>query len=758
MKKLLLGVCIVILFAVLAGLHFGSGKTPLNRDAVASDNTSESSLWTDVEETSIYLRGERQIIPNAYRTVRLDRSELDNILSQAPMEEAIKPKNSNVIISLPLPDGRFGRFRISQSPVMAPELGAQYPEIKTYAGQGIDDGTANVRLDITPQGFHASVFSAYGNYYIDPYSKNDATNYISYYRSNLDNRHEFSCDVTETREPSQTMLDNPSSIGEQLRTYRLALACTGEYATFHGGTTPSVLAAMVTSVNRLNQVYENDFSVRLILIPNNNLIIFLNAATDPYTNNNGNAMLSQNQTTCDNIIGNANYDIGHVYSTGGGGIAGLNVVCLNGQKARGVTGSGAPIGDPFVIDYVAHEMGHQFGGNHTQNNLNCNAYPPAAFEPGSASTIMGYAGVCSPSLQNNSDPYFHVHSLIEMGGFISGAGGTCAVQTNTGNTAPTVNMPTGGFTIPISTPFSLTGSGSDPDSDTLTYCWEQYDTGPQGNPNNPSGNAPIFRSFTPKTNGTRTFPKTSDLLNNVQSLGERLPTYTRSLKFRLTVRDNNSGAGGHSYGLIQFNVDASAGPFLVSSPNTNVTWNANSNQTVTWDVANTNAAPVSVANVNILLSTDGGNTFPVTIASNTPNDGSENIIVPNNVTTTARIKVEAVGNIFFDISNANFKIDPETSISNLQTGIPGEFGLAQNYPNPFNPETQIKFDIPSQSFVTLKIYDITGSEVATLVNGQVFAPGFYSASFNAANLSSGIYYYRLQAGNFVQSKKMMLIK
>src|SRR5690606_18469257 len=322
-----------------------------------------------------------------------------------------------------------------ESPVMSPELAAQFPEIKTYAGQGIDDGTANVRFDVTPQGFHASVFSAYGNFYIDPYSKNDVTNYISYYKNDLDNRHEFNCEVTEFKKPDENLLDNPSSIGDQLRTYRLALACTGEYATYHGGTIPSVLAAMTTSVNRLNQVYENDFAVRLILIPNNTDIIFLNAGTDPYTNNNGSAMLGQNQTTCDNIIGSANYDIGHVYSTGGGGIAGLNVVCLNGQKARGVTGSFAPIGDPFVIDYVAHEMGHQFGGNHTQNNTGCNAFPPAAYEPGSASTIMGYAGVCSPSLQNNSDPYFHVHSLIEMGGFISGAGGTCAITTSTGNTA-----------------------------------------------------------------------------------------------------------------------------------------------------------------------------------------------------------------------------------------------------------------------------------------------------------------------------------
>jgi hypothetical protein len=763
MKKVILSTLIVFIALALINIHYDSGINNFrtNSSLYASINNISGDMWTDVESSSLLSVRERFIIPDQFRSVRLSMTELENLLSQAPHENNVKARNSSIIISLPLPDGRFGRFKIVESPVMAPELAAKFPEIKTYVGQGIDDGTANVRLDLTPQGFHASVISAYGSFYIDPYSKNDVTNYISYYRKDLSmDPNEFHCDVegmTDTKNDIQ--IDNSNSIGENLRTYRLALACTGEYATFHGGTVPLALAAMTTSINRVNQVYENDFSVRMILIANNNLLVYTNAGTDPYTNTNGGTMLSQNQSNIDAVIGNANYDIGHVFSTGGGGIAGLGVVCVTGQKARGVTGLNSPIGDPFNIDYVAHEMGHQYAGNHTQNNINCNANPSTAFEPGSASTIMGYAGVCSPSLQNNSDPYFHVGSLIETDGFTSGFGGSCATSIPTGNSPPTVTLPAGGFTIPISTPFILTGSGTDPDNDTLTYCWEQYDIGPQGNPNNPVGSAPIFRSFNPTSSPSRMFPKLSNVLNNNQTIGERLPTYSRLLKFRLTVRDNNAGGGGHAYDLMFFNADASAGPFLVTNPNTAAeTWNIGNTVNVTWDVANTNTAPVNCANVNILLSTDGGNTFPITLASNTPNDGLETITVPNNMTTTARVKIEAADNVFFDLSNFNFTIEQSSSISNLNSGIPSQFGLSQNYPNPFNPETKIKFDIPANSSVTLKIYDVRGALINTLVNNEVLSAGFYGADFNGSSLPSGVYYYRLEAGSYVQTKKMILVK
>ena len=555
---------------------------------------------------------------------------------------------------------------------MEPALAAKFPELKTYIGYGLTEGIFNVRFDLTPSGFHAMIRTLDGTFYIDPYSQGNIINYISYYKKNYQPliSNPFICEGPEIEieiaEEIRNLVSNGFEyrIGENLRTYRLALAATGEYTAFHGGTVTAGMNAVVVAMNRVNQIYENEVAVRMILIANNDTLIYTNAGTDPYSNNNGSAMLSQNQSNLDAVIGNANYDIGHVFSTGGGGIAGLGVVCRTGQKAWGVTGLPNPIGDPFYVDYVAHEMGHQYGGNHSFNgNAGAcgggNGNPSTAYEPGSGSTIMAYAGICgSHNLQNFSDDYFHGISIDEIVAYTTVSfGNSCPVITATGNNAPVVTVPTGGFAIPINTPFSLTGSATDPNGDPLTYCWEEFDLGPAGHPNTPSGNAPIFRSFDPVTSTSRTFPKLSNIINNTQTIGEILPSYSRNLTFRLTSRDNRIGGGGVGKSSnLAFTVTSTAGPFLVTSPNTAVNWPALSNQTITWNVANTNTAPVNCALVNILLSTDGGQTFPITIVSNTANDGIEDVVISNNQTTTARIEIKAADNIFFDMSNTNFTI------------------------------------------------------------------------------------------------------
>ncbi len=726
-------------------------------------NAQSVSYWQDIPRQNIQTQGERVIIPQEYRTLILNIPEIKTVLNSAPQEKNVFASNSNTILYLPLPDGGFGRFRITDSPVMEEALAIKYQEIKTYTAQGVDDPYASAKIDITPSGFHAMILTAGSTIFIDPYAKGDIYNYISYYKSNLIPRNDFHCDVVSKEDDAKHEHGKTRVMLEgQLRTYRTAIATTGEYTTFHGGTVAAGLAAVVTALNRVNGVYEKEASIRMVLIANNDLLIYTNASTDPYSNTNGNAMLSQNITTCNNIIGSANYDIGHVFSTGGGGVAYLGSVC-GSQKAGGVTGLPSPTGDPFYIDYVAHEMGHQYGGNHTFNSTtgSCgggNRNAGTAYEPGSGSTIMAYAGICSPNnLQNNSDPYFVAKSLDEIIQFSNGGGNSCAVVTNTGNNNPVVTLGPGGQTIPISTPFTLTGTATDPNNDPLTYCWEQYDLGPAGSWNAPSGNAPLFRSFNPVTTGTRTFPKLSSLLNNVQVIGEVLPTYTRNLSFVLVARDSKAGGGGVGFEYISYAVTASAGPFLVTSPNTAVTLNANIPQTITWDAANTNIAPVNCANVNIKLSTDGGNTFETTLAANTPNDGNATVNLPMVSTTTARIKIEAADNIFFDISNTNFSITTVSGISN-QSAEPLRFSLSQNYPNPFNPSTMINFVIPQKSAVSLSVYDMSGKLVAELINNETKTEGSYAYEFDGSRLSSGMYVYRLTAGKFTETRKMILVK
>ncbi len=749
---------LIVIFTILVSLS-ASLATSLAAKA--------APYWNDVPESNIQAIGERVIKPIKYRTLNLNVSDLKPVLEAAPLEKNVRPKNSNSVISLPMPDGTYLRFKFVDSPIMEDGLAVKFPEIKTYLGQGIDDPYSSVRFDLTPLGFHAMIFSQAGTVFIDPYTLHDNMNYISYFKSDFRTDKFMTCEVIDNwnTDNKKQAPYNPDMLAEgQLRTYRTVVAADGEYTAYFGGTVPAAMAAIVISMNRVDGVYENEVSVRMVLVANNNLVVYTNSSTDPYTNNNGNTMLGQNQTAVDGAIGSANYDIGHVFSTGGGGVAFLGCVCVAGSKAKGVTGSSAPVGDPYDIDYVAHEMGHQYGGNHSFNSVSSscgggNRNNNTAFEPGSGTTIMAYAGICPPDdIQPHSDPYFHTKNLDEIISYTTvGAGNSCPITTTTGNHNPVVTVPAGGFTIPISTPFELTGSATDADNDALKYCWEEYDLGTGGGPNAPVGNAPIFRSFNPVTSGTRQFPRVYDVINNFHTLGELLPTYARSLNFRLVARDYRAGGGGTGNSAISFNVSAGAGPFLVTSPNTAVTWNAHLPQTVTWNVANTNVTPVSSLLVNIYLSTDGGTTFPTTLATNQPNVGTAMVTLPGIENTQARIKVKAADNVFFDISNANFTITNVTGIGNTNS-TPLTFSLSQNYPNPFNPATVINFTIPKMSNVSLKVYDMKGQLVASLLNGELKTEGNYSYEFDASQLSSGMYFYKIEAGSFSETKKMILMK
>jgi len=614
------------------------------------------------------------LLPRHFRALEMDAGALENLLARAPAERSVEAETAPLLLALPYPDGTEKLFRVEESPIMEPDLAAEFPEIRTFVAKGIDDPTATARLSLTSLGFHAMVLSASGTIFIDPYLRWDTRYVISY--DKVEARRpagaQFHCDVKGDSPAGDLAPEEPALVvpaaasGTQLRTYRLALAATGEYSTAVCAPNPVAVAcamnAMAVSMNRVDGVYEREVSIRMVLIGNDNLIVYTNGATDPYTNGNGSTMLNENQSNLNAVIGTANYDVGHVFSTGGGGVAQLGVPCT-ANKAKGVTGQSNPIGDGFDIDYVAHEMGHQFGASHTFNGTtgSCgggNRSASSAFEPGSGTTIMAYAGICgAEDLQPHSDDTFHTRSFDQIVSFSTGAtGSSCAVITATGNTPPTVNAGAA-FTVPKQTPFTLTGSATDPNADTLTYMWEEFDTGTAAPPNDDvAAVRPIFRPFVPLTVPSRTFPRLSDILNNVSTLGESMSTRNRTMTFRLTVRDNRTGGGGVNYASTTVTVNAAAGPFGVTQPDTAVSWTGNSSQTITWNVAGTTAAPVSCANVAIELSTDGGNTFPIQLAASTANDGSEVVTIPNMATTQARVRISCVGNVFFDISNANFTI------------------------------------------------------------------------------------------------------
>jgi subtilisin-like proprotein convertase family protein len=616
-------------------------------------------FWRDASAAMRSLPGERRIVPQTFRSVELDAAGLSTWLNQVP-ERFTKAAHKMPVLVLPMPDGSKQRFQLVESPVMAPELQSRYPETRCFTGYGVDEPGALLKCDWTPWGFHAMILRQQAEtVFIDPYIHGNTAFYTVYYKKDYaPNPDALATCETENNAEELTADKSPEFQGDcQLRRYRLALACTGEYAVFHGGTKPLVMAAFNTTMNRINGIYERELDVTMQLVAKNDTLIFLDAATDPYTNNSGSTMLGQNVTTCNARIGAANFDVGHVFSTGGGGIASVGVICDNSNKARGVTGRGAPIGDAFDVDYVAHEIGHQFGGQHTQNN-DCNRVSGSSMEPGSASTIMGYAGICSPNVQSNSDDYFHAISLQQITAVtVTGNGNTCPVKINTGNNAPTVNDVTN-FTIPRATPFALTAVGTDANADALTYCWEQMDaqfaTMP---PVSTSTGGPLFRSFDPSSSPTRYFPRLIDLANNISPTWEKLPTVARTMNFRVTVRDNHPGGGCTAEDNVVVTVSGSAGPFVVTQPNASgIIWISGTTQEITWDVANTNVPPINTGNVRLTLSTDGGLTYPVVLSASTPNNGSASVVVPAVTSTQCRIRVEGRNNIFFDISDNNFTI------------------------------------------------------------------------------------------------------
>ena len=917
--------------SLLVAIVCGSGAFAQAAQAERAATQATGQNWQDlttahakslVGADNIVINGKsisRGVKARKYRAVALDKRSMARLVAGAPHERSVKKSESGFIVSLPFPDGGYQRFRLVESPVMEDGLAAKHPEIKTYAGRGVDDATATLRMDISPLGLHASVRSAKGNWYVDPLNTGNDTVHATYFTRDaentqgalregaidvpqlmLDRSFYHAGDTVEVRgagfepnssvtvtvrgegdsAPTQSFVaganeegvisltfpadptgntgsyevaardganDTTSSFqvvadgvnaaavaGITLKTYRLALVTDPSYAAYFGAA--NVTAAKVTLINRVSQIYEDETSIKLVLI-NDTDKLNLNTDAD-MTGANGpcggsacytaaqasgcvSSTLTRNRVVAGLLAGASNFDVGHIgFGLNGGGVASLGVVG-GASKAQGCTGIPTPVGDFFAVDYVAHELGHQFAGNHTFNGTisNCstsNRNAGTSVEPGSGSSIMAYAGICgTDNLQPHSDPYWSQRSFDEITTYTSGvetnvnevqmgvlsnfntngqqfqlqyngnnspaiirgtnytvAGLKAAVETltggtvtasavgdtaftltftgalaatdvapltmvnltggatgyvgeivqggqtkkrgrasDTGNTAPVVTVPASSYTIPVRTPFALTGSATDVDAaNTITYMWEQNDRGATGTANGtglitqPKLNGPLFRQFGTRavvsaadtitygspgenkvsTDPTRVFPDMAQILANntnaatgacptasptptadqINCFSEYLPTAAyvgtanvnsnpASLNFRLTARD---GKGGIGNATVQLVLAPTAGPFRVTSAATPVSYDVGSTQTITWDVANTNVAPVNTANVKISLSLDGGATFGTVLAASTPNTGSASVVMPATASTTARLKIEALGNVFFDVSRSNFTV------------------------------------------------------------------------------------------------------
>ena len=681
----------------------------MQRPQQGSEKKSQDGVWSEIELESLSGRI-NEGIPETARALELNNRALRKILNSAPddsTERLIDVSKSAAILYLPLPEGGFMRFRIVDSPVMEAGLLKKYADIKSYRGQSIDDARVSVRADFSPRGFNATILTADKMISIHPARYDDVNRYVSYYGDDFEGI-SLGCGVDESvmRQSRIAGLSDAkdalgTATGATLKKYRLALAVTQEYfnnPALGNGSMPTAVATLNTWVNAVNLIYERELAVRFILVNNTNIIF--TAEPDGLTNGS-NAMLDEIRPILAAQVGLANYDVGHVLGNigGAGGVANVGVVCrIDNLKGGGVTQLDAPAGNAFGLHVFAHELGHQFGAPHSWNGCPPAAssrFGPTAYEVGSGSTIMSYGGVCGDDnlVGTNyaaNDKRFHAISLQNINVYLGTT--ACAIPEATGNEAPLVDAGAN-YTIPKFTPFALTASATDASGDipNLTYTWEQFDGGGDLYANPPyvdtsdplTTTRPIFRSYAPTGNPTRIFPSLTYILNNANDppdtaengtrrIGEELPRIGRTMNFRVTARDNRSGGGGTNDDTVTLTVDGSSGPFAVTAPNAAITGAGGASQNITWDVNNTNVAPINAANVKISLSTDGGNTFPIVLAASTANDGSESITIPNGIqTSTARVKIEAVGNIFFDISDTNFTINSSDTCPIISSVSPG---------------------------------------------------------------------------------------
>jgi hypothetical protein len=646
--------------------------------------TSVDGVWSRVDNKLV--APERSIVdgkPLSFAAFKIDLDKLNRLLQLA--RPSLRTSVQSTVLTLPAPDGSFPRFEITESPIMEPGLTERFPQIRAYKARGLDDRTQTGRFEFTPEGLHGMVIGNSGTFFVDNANNVDKDLYVSYFTNySPPDRFAAQCLVKRPMHgacPTSRIQPRKYPRGDnELRTYRLAVAASHDYvAAVHQFINPTgsendlltdALSAIHRTINRVNLIFETDLNITFVLVADETKIIYANEELDPYAQETDHdKLLVINQTNLDKTIRSPNYDVGHLFTTLRGG-AGAQPSACGYYKAWGVSGRERPLGNAFDVNLVAHELGHQFGASHSFNGttLGCQFRNACtAYEPGSGSTIMSYASdrqICgTETVQALSDPYFHAKSLEEIRTFLTqgGQGDSCAIKTATSNLHSPKLVAPNNLTIPGRTPFTLTvTSGSDEDQDVVVYSWEEFDLGDPDPPNplNPFDYKkirPVFRSYPWSANSARTFPALDHILNPTTTyIAESLPRVNRTMVFRVTGRDTR---GRFGYRDVRVRVIATrgsveVGPFDVTYPDVEVVWHQGSTQTIRWKVANTDLPPIRCLYVKISLFTEEAPAHPIVLLDSTPNNGRAQIKVPDSapLTKKARIRVEAINNVFFNVS------------------------------------------------------------------------------------------------------------
>jgi len=661
------------IIAVVIGLVFCS--------SAYSTNPSDLSVWQDeLYEPQLRSKGFSTSVPIKQRRLSLNENGLKGLLAKENHSISLRSKVLSpelIEIDLPLPNGSFERVKVSESSVLSAEVTAQYPNIKTWQVVGVDNPAISGSIDFTSKGFHGMLVMPDGDIvYIDPAyddTSNDSTklyNSMSKAENSAHFKTHFNCEVHDNHTThdtkkltlaGKTLSERPV---QDLITYKLALAGTAEYATAHGGSA-GAYASMITTINRVNEIYRRDLGIKLQLVSGESLI-YSDESTDPYSNSSASSMVAENIANLNDNFGANNYDIGHVFSKGlAGGLAYAGAVCQTNYKAGGVTGTPSPQGEVFNIEYVAHEMGHQLGASHTFNSqlsaCGSGRVQSTAVEPGSGSTIMGYAGLCSnDNLQNNSDAVFHWASINQINNYTrSQTGSSCGVRT--ASAVQNIEADAGSdITIPANTPFMLDGIASDGEG--LTYSWDQIDAGTASLVDEDIGDNAIIRSLLPVSDPDRYLPSLNELFTAVDTFDAKLPTTTRELNFAHVVRGTD---GSISTDFKKVSVVNTGSTFEVLSQVSSKILSLEEAIDVEWNVAGTDASPINCQTVNINLLRSNG--VINSIKENTANDGFEQVIIPltTPAMTNARIMVGCSDSSFFQVSSGSIAINIEASIDPL---------------------------------------------------------------------------------------------